>query len=129
MLIAGADSSRSRGDCRSGREVKRPGRRLATSGRSFWLMWWFIGAVSVVDAALVLVNDEVILNAERNWICLQLMRLDPRTFHYFLSAKACGTTVVLAVLHVVFARSRRHGLAIAGGVAAYQLWLLTYLAL
>jgi hypothetical protein len=91
-------------------------------------MWWFIGAVSIVDAALVLVNDEAILHVERNWICLQLMRLDPQTFRYFLSAKACGTTLVLMALHAAFARSQRHGLAIAAGVAAYQGWLLTYLA-
>lgn len=102
--------------------------RAAAGKGWFWLMWTFIGAVSLVDAALVIVNTEMILYVEKNLLCRELIRLDPHSLRYFLSAKACGTLLVLTILHAVFARSRRHGLAIAGGVATYQFWLLTYLS-
>jgi hypothetical protein len=95
----------------------------------FWLLWSFIGAVSLFDAWLVLFNQSEMLFVEENVICYLLIKLDPHGLSYFLPAKAAGTILVLAVLRAIHARLRRHGMVIAGGVAVYQFLLLFYFLL
>jgi hypothetical protein len=99
------------------------------STRWFWLLWSFIGVVSLFDAWLVLVNQSEMLFVEENLLCYLLIKLDPHGLSYFLPAKAAGTVLVLAILRAIYARLRQHGMVITGGVAMYQFLLLCYFLL
>lgn len=101
----------------------------AHSTHWFWLLWSFIGIVSLFDAWLVLVNQGEMLFVEENLLCYELIRLDPHGLSYFLPAKAAGTILVLAILRGIHLRLRRHAMAITGGVAMYQFLLLFYFLL
>lgn len=97
--------------------------------RWFWMLWAFIGVVSVFDALLVLVNQSEMLFVEENLLCYTLIKLDPHGLSYFLPAKGAGTLLVLTILRAIYARMERHGMAITSGVALYQFALLFYFLL
>jgi hypothetical protein len=99
------------------------------TARWFWMLWAFIGVVSVFDAWLVLVNQSEMLFVEENLLCYTLIKLDPHGLSYFLPAKGAGTLLVLAILRAVYARIERYGMAITSGVAFYQFGLLFYFLL
>ena len=101
----------------------------APRARWFWMLWTFIGVVSVFDAWLVLVNQSEMLQVEENLVCHSLIQLDPHGLSYFLPAKATGTLLVLMVLRAIYARLERHGMFITSGVAVYQLGLMFYFLL
>ncbi|QDU35943.1 hypothetical protein Mal4_02250 [Maioricimonas rarisocia] len=95
----------------------------------FWMLWWFIALVSTIDLWLVVAYQDVILDIEESAVCHFLISLDPQRLSYFLPAKVMGTTLVLGILYGIWLRLRQHGLAIAGGVATFQAWLLFYLTI
>ena len=99
------------------------------AARRFWMLWTFIGIVSVFDAWLVLVNQSEMLFVEENVFCYLLIKLDPHGLSYFLPAKGAGTLLVLTILRAIYARMERHGMAITSGVALYQFALLFYFLL
>ncbi len=103
--------------------------RSVPGARWFWMLWGFIGIVSVFDAWLVLVNQSEMLLVEENLLCYTLIKLDPQGLSYFLPAKGAGTLLVLTILRAIYARMQRHGMAIIGGVAMYQFGLLFYFLL
>jgi hypothetical protein len=102
------------------------GESISQSRRCFWLLWTFIGVVSLLDAWLVLVNQSEMLFVERNICCYLLIKLDPHGLSYFLPAKAAGTLAVLSILRAIYLRLRGYGIVITTGVATYQFLLLIY---
>lgn len=108
-------------------------RRLALVVRSspatawFWVLWSFIGLVSAFDAYLVHCFVDSIPQMEENPVCRFLIMLDRDHLSVFLPAKALGTTIVLAVLRLIYALRREYSLPITGAVAAYQAGLMLYL--
>ena len=86
-----------------------------------------IVSVSIYDAYLVVLFKGEILFDERNPICVMLIRKDPNSLTWFLGGKFLGNVFVVATL--VFLRWIRYSraMAIAKGVAAFQIGLLFYL--
>ncbi len=101
--------------------------RVVRSRPFFWVLWSFIGCVSLLDAALVLVYAERILEMEENPVCRLLIELDPTGFSYFLPAKLAGTVLVLVLLRLIDRFMRNRAALITAAVAAYQAGLLMYL--
>ena len=109
-----------------------PARRGGTrpdTGRVFAATLGFIAAVSVYDTFLTYQVRDVIANTERNPICLWLIQTEPTHLGLFIPCKLLGTAFVVGVCGLMYRQSRRHALAVAGGVATFQSWLLCYLQL
>lgn len=87
----------------------------------------FIASVSVHDAALVAVNQDVIYEMEQNPLGRWLIELDSGSVSLFILVKLAGTAVVCAVLASLYEHSRRLGLAVTWPIAIFQGGLLTYL--
>ncbi|RPH77593.1 MAG: hypothetical protein EHM77_07830 [Planctomycetaceae bacterium] len=87
----------------------------------------FIASVSVHDAALVAVNQDVIYEMEQNPLGRWLIALDSGSVSLFILVKMAGTAVVCAVLGSLFEYSRRLGFAVAWPIAIFQGGLLAYL--
>jgi hypothetical protein len=86
----------------------------------------FIAAVSVHDGLLVALNENVILQAEKNPVGRFLIELGD--VWLFIIVKFLGTAMACAVLVEIYLRWRPAALLAAAGVACFQLGLLLYLS-
>lgn len=106
------------------RETLRP-----DTARILAAMLGFIAAVSVYDTFLTYQLRDVIAGTERNPICLWLIEMEPSHLGLFIPCKLLGTAFVVGVCGLMYRQSQRYALAVAGGVATFQSWLLCYLQL
>ncbi|MBW3599884.1 MAG: hypothetical protein KY475_21755 [Planctomycetes bacterium] len=88
-----------------------------------------IAAVSVHDAALVVLHYSVIRESEWNPIGRWLIDLQHGDVWLFVQLKMCGTAVVGAVLVTMYGRRRRLAFTVAAAVACFQVGLLLFLSL
>lgn len=95
----------------------------------FWLSCMIVAMVSVHDAALVVLNNEVIGEFERNPVGKWLLDLQGGEVWLFVFVKLAATALVCAVLITVFQHRRGYGLITAVALASFQLSLLGYLTL
>ena len=95
----------------------------------FGILWLFVMGVSVWDGYLVLTNRVFIALDERNPIGQALITLNRGDVWLLLAAKLVGTVIACAAMLVVYWRCERRGLAVATGIACFQLGLLIYLCL
>jgi hypothetical protein len=86
-----------------------------------------IAAVSVHDATLVVLNEDMIIEFERNPVGKWLIERQGGEVWLFVLAKFAGAAVVCATLITLYRRRRGMALAAAGVLAAFQLALLGYL--
>lgn len=96
------------------------------------LLWTFlaiIAGVSLFDLWITFQTRDSILYMEENPICYWLIWAEPRYLSVFLPFKLLGTAFVVVFCRRVYALNDRIGLQVAGGVAAFQTWLLFYLAI
>lgn len=100
-------------------------RNLRCRATTFYVLWWFILAVSVWDGYLTIVwRDQLI---ELNPIGQLLIRLDNGQVRFLILAKLVGTLLAGAWLCLLFERNSARATIIAGVVAGVQLLLLLYL--
>lgn len=96
--------------------------------------WWyhgvvgFIAAVSIYDAALVVLVADVIAFTEQNPLGRYLIRINGDDPTLFVLLKLLGTALTVVVLLELFQRFRRLAVPVAAGVASAQMWLLLYLS-
>lgn len=90
-------------------------------------MWWFIAAVSIYDAYLVILYQNVIINMEENPVGQYLIRMNGGDVTLFVVSKATGTLLVLGVLATLYRFRRIWAYLVAAGLSAYQFGLLMYL--
>jgi tryptophan-rich sensory protein len=95
----------------------------------FGLCCLVVAVVSVHDAALVALNNEVIGDFERNPVGKWLLDLQGGEVWLFIFVKLAATALVCAVLITVYQHCRRYGLVTAAALASFQLMLLCYLSL
>lgn len=94
---------------------------------------WFLGLlafvvlVSVHDAALLVVNQELIAEFEQNPIGSWLIELNAGSVWLFVVVKLLGTSLVSAVLASIYEHSKSLALAITTPLACFQALLMTYL--
>jgi hypothetical protein len=88
-----------------------------------------IGTISVHDAMLLIVNHDVIQEAERNPLGRLLLSLQGGEVWLFVVVKLLGTSVVCATLIRLYTYRRRMAFAVAGVLAGLQVGLLGYLTL
>lgn len=86
-----------------------------------------IAAISVHDAWLVVINDQVIAEFERNPLGRWLIELNSGSVHLFVTVKLIGTSLVCGVLSTLHDTSPRIGRLVTWPIACFQLALLTYL--
>jgi hypothetical protein len=103
--------------------------RRSGADAAFGCMTWMIAAVSVHDAMLVVINQDVIAQVERNPIGRWLIAQQGGEVGLFLLAKLCGTALVCAVLITLYQRRRGMALSIAAALTCFQLGLLLFLSL
>lgn len=106
--------------------------RLRAATRSdvwFFALWAFTIFVSVFDGYLVLTNRTHIGEFELNPMGRSLLRLNGGDIWLLLAAKGAGTVVACSVVLLLYWKSARLGLWIAGVLAALQLLLLLFLLL
>lgn len=95
----------------------------------FFVLWAFIIFVSVFDGYLVLTNRAHIGEFELNPVGQSLLKMNGGDVWILLAAKGAGTVVACSVVLLLYWRSVRLGLWIAGTLAALQLLLLLFLLL
>lgn len=98
--------------------------------RQFFALWQIIGCISAYDAFLAMKNRNELagpLGIEENWLGKWLLLLDGGDPSLFLGVKFLGTVLVLGILTNLYLSRPRWGLAVAQGVAAFQMSLLAYL--
>ncbi|MGN6547746.1 MAG: hypothetical protein ACTHK7_22040 [Aureliella sp.] len=95
----------------------------------FGLCCLIIALVSVHDAALIVLNYQVIAEVEMNPLGRWLLELQGGEVWLFVLVKLAGTAFVWAVLVEVYRRRQRYGLIAAGALTGFQLGLLCYLTL
>jgi hypothetical protein len=95
---------------------------------SFGAALVFIAAVSVHDSLLVALNQDVILQAERNPVGRILIEVGGDVW-LFIVVKFLGTALACAVLVEIYRCWRPAALVAAGAVACFQLGLLLYLSI
>jgi hypothetical protein len=93
------------------------------------LLVLFITAVSVHDAVLVLMNEDVIAQEERNPVGRWLIAQGGGGAWLFVAVKLLGTAFVGAVLLALYRTRPSAALSVAAGLACFQLGLLLYLSL
>ena len=87
----------------------------------------FIAAVSVHDAALVVLHHDLILEVERNPIGRWLIEANNGCVWLFVIVKLFNTSVVCTLLVSIYERSRHVGFVITSALAILQGLLLLYL--
>lgn len=95
----------------------------------FFALWQVIGAVSAYDAFLTMKYRDELFIMEENLLGRLLMMLNDGDPALFLGMKFLGTTMVLGILANIYHRRPQWGMAIAQGVAAFQIVLLAYLTI
>lgn len=101
-----------------------PGSRVG-----FYMMWTFIGAVSIYDAYLGVRYWDSMPTLERNPICLYLIEHSDGDASVFLRVKFAGTVLVLTLMGFFYVCSPKLAQRIAWGVSSFQFGLLLYLTL
>ena len=96
---------------------------------TFLLCCIAITAVSVHDAVLVVLHEEVISEFEQNPLGCWLIRLQGGEVWLFVWTKLVGTALVAAVLVKIYQHHSRLALTVAAPTAVFQLILLLYLSL
>lgn len=100
--------------------------------RQFFALWQVIGCVSAYDAFLAMKYHKELAGPagmEENWVGRWLLSLDGNDPSLFLGVKFLGTILVLGILTNLYLSRPRRGLAVARGVAVFQMMLLAYLVL
>lgn len=87
-----------------------------------------IAVISATDIWFAVANSTILYN-EKNPICLELIKLDPHGFTYFVLGKSAGTLTVLFTLLQLHMKGYRHAMKVTIIVTCFQLGLLTYLTL
>lgn len=95
----------------------------------FFVLWQIIGCISAYDAFLAMKYREELYYEEQNLLGRLLLLLNDGDPALFLGIKFVGTTMVLGILANIYHRRPQWGLAIAEGVAAFQIGLLAYLTI
>jgi uncharacterized membrane protein len=93
----------------------------------FLILMGFVAVVSVHDAALLIVNQDNILEYEKNPIGYWLIQANSGSVWLFVVVKLFGTSFVCAVLASIYEHSQRLALVITGPLAIFQAVLLSYL--
>ncbi len=86
-----------------------------------------IAVVSVHDATLVVLNDDVIAQVEQNPLGRWLIDLQGGEVWLFVLVKLAGTAVVCATLITLYRHRQDVGMMAAGTLTAFQIALLGYL--
>ncbi len=84
-------------------------------------------SVSTLDTYLVYSLKHVIVEFERNPICLALIEKDPQNLSLFICGKLLGNLGVVGVLFFLFRYSYRNRNLVAMSVAGFQILLTFYL--
>lgn len=95
----------------------------------FGLCVLFIASISVHDAILIILNDDVIDEVEQNPLGRWLLRMQGGDVWLFVLVKLAGTAFVCAALITLYQIHRRVALAVSSALAAFQFILLVYLLL
>ncbi|MBL6706699.1 MAG: hypothetical protein ISQ06_11340 [Planctomycetaceae bacterium] len=96
--------------------------------------WWynatvgFIAAVSIYDAALVILYANVIALTEQNPVGQYLIRINGDDPSLFVTLKLIGTALTVTVLLLLFQNLRHLAVPVVTGVASAQMSLLLYLS-
>jgi uncharacterized membrane protein len=93
----------------------------------FLILVGFVAVVSVHDAALLIVNQDNILEYEKNPIGYWLIQANSGSVWLFVVVKLLGTSLVCAVLASIYEHSQSLALVITGPLAIFQAVLLSYL--
>ena len=101
--------------------------RIKPGALIFAVVLLIVGAISVYDGYLVIRAGDEISQFEKNPVGLFLIQHNHGDPTVFLMAKAAGTAVVLAVLTVLYRRSRRIALPVAYALLLFQTGLLVFL--
>ncbi len=88
----------------------------------------FIAAVSVHDAMLVVLLDDLIQEFERNPVGSWLLEVAQGSVWLFVLVKLLGTSLVGAGQVMIYQWRPRMALASTGALAGFQLGLLLYLS-
>jgi hypothetical protein len=89
----------------------------------------FVAAVSVHDAALVVLLDDLIADFERNPVGCWLIEVAHGSIWLFLFVKLFGTAVVSATQVMIYQRRPQLAWVITSSLASFQFGLLLYLSL
>ncbi len=104
--------------------------RLRIQGwTQFFVLWQIIGCVSAYDAFLAMKYRDKLHSLEQNLVGRLLLILNDGDPALFLGVKFLGTTMVLGILANIYHSQPQWGMAIAKGVAAFQIVLLAYLTI
>ena len=95
----------------------------------FFVLWQIIGCVSAYDAFLTMKYRNELFEEEQNPLGRLLLFTNDGDPALFIGVKFLGTIMVLGILANLFHSRPQWGLAIAKGVAAFQMILLAYLTL
>ena len=87
-----------------------------------------IAAISVHDAMLLALSDQVIHETEQNPIGRWLITLGGGEVWLFIAIKLAGTTTACTAIAAMFTRWPKQSLTIASSVACFQGALLVYLS-
>jgi hypothetical protein len=93
----------------------------------FALMLAFVALVSIHDAALLVVTQDLIVEFEQNPLGCWLLELGAGSVWPFIIVKMIGTSLVCAVVVSIFEYSKRWGLLLVAPLAGFQAILLSYL--
>ena len=88
-----------------------------------------VAAVSVHDAMLLLLTDQVIAEVELNPMGRWLIKWDEGEVLLFVILKLIGTTTACALVVALFQRRPEIAFAVAASLAGFQVVLLSYLTL
>ena len=108
-------------------------KRRAFAARGRHQLFWFIGllifviVVSVHDAGLLVLNQELIVEYERNPIGAWLIAHNAGSVWLFVYLKLIGTGLVSAILAGLYEQVQSTACAIVGVLALVQGALLIYL--
>src|SRR5579859_1540668 len=108
-------------------DVRSESIRITPAALVFAAALAFVGVVSVYDGYLVIRTGADIREFEKNPVGLFLIEQNHNDPTLFLIAKAAGTSVVLAVLTVLYRRSQRIALPVASAIMLFQAGLLIFL--
>ena len=83
--------------------------------------------VSIYDSYLTFKTADVILEHEKNPIGVMLIEADGGDVALFMTLKMIGTMIVILMIPLIYFFKKRWGLAVASGLAFFQIMLFFYL--
>ena len=93
----------------------------------FGLLLLLIASVSVHDATLVVLNDQVILDYEKNPVGRWLIEANGGSVWIFFTVKLFCCAVVCALLVCMYENARKTSFIVAGAISIIQVTLFIYL--